>query len=38
MTVHLNRQVRGAEGENRRPAIPLGQQSGSLFLGWGPKI
>lgn len=38
MTIHLNRQVRNAEGETRRPSFPLEQQSSSLFLGWGPKI
>ena len=38
MTIHLNRQVRAIEGETRRPSFPLEQQSGSLFLGWGPKI
>jgi hypothetical protein len=38
MTVHLNRQVRGALDEGRRPTFPLDRQSGSLFLGWGPKL
>jgi hypothetical protein len=38
MTIHLNRQVRPLEGETRRPSFPMEQQSGNLFLGWGPKI
>ncbi len=38
MTIRLNRQVRNIEGETRRPAFPLEQQSGGLFLGWGPKL
>jgi hypothetical protein len=38
MTISLNRQVRPLETESRRPTFPLEQQSGSLFLGWGPKI
>lgn len=38
MTIRLNRQVRPMEIEARRPSFPLEQQSGSLFLGWGPKI
>jgi hypothetical protein len=38
MTIRLNRQVRASEGEVRRPSFPLEQQSGGLFLGWGPKI
>lgn len=38
MTIHLNRQVRTIENELRRPSFPMEQQSGSLFLGWGPKI
>lgn len=38
MTIRLNRQVRTLETESRRPTFPLDQQSGSLFLGWGPKI
>jgi hypothetical protein len=38
MTIHTNRQVPSTSGESRRPAFPLDQQSGSLFLGWGPKI
>lgn len=38
MTIHLNRQVRTLEGETRRPSFPLDRESGSLFLGWGPKI
>jgi hypothetical protein len=38
MTIRLNRQVRSTESETRRPSFPMEQQSGSLFLGWGPKI
>lgn len=39
MTISLNRPVRSLEtSETRRPSFPLQQQSGSLFLGWGPKI
>lgn len=38
MTIHTNRQVPSTLGEQRRPAFPLDQQSGGLFLGWGPKI
>lgn len=38
MTIRLNRQVRVLETEARRPSFPLDQQSGSIFLGWGPKI
>lgn len=38
MTIRLNRQVRSAEADRRRESFPLEQQSGSLFLGWGPKI
>ncbi len=38
MTTSQNRQVRSVEGETRRPSFPLEQQSGGLFLGWGPKI
>jgi hypothetical protein len=38
MTIRLNRQVRTLETESRRPSFPLEQQSGGLFLGWGPKI
>jgi hypothetical protein len=38
MTIRLNRQVPAAEGESRRPSFPLEQQSGGIFLGWGPKI
>jgi hypothetical protein len=38
MTIRLNRQVPATLTEQRRPAFPLEQQSGSLFLGWGPKI
>lgn len=37
-TIRLNRQVPIANTEQRRPSFPLEQQSGSLFLGWGPKI
>jgi hypothetical protein len=38
MTVRLNRQVPAPRVEERRASFPLEQQSGSLFLGWGPKI
>lgn len=38
MTIRLNRQVPDTLTEQRRPVFPLDQQSGSLFLGWGPKI
>jgi len=38
MTIRLNRQTRAISGETRRPSFPLEQQSGGLFLGWGPKI
>jgi hypothetical protein len=38
MTVRLNRQVAQTQSELRRPAFPLEQLGGSLFLGWGPKI
>jgi hypothetical protein len=38
MTIRLNRQVRTLETESRRPTFPLEQSSGSLFLGWGPKL
>lgn len=38
MTIHVNRQVPAAQGEQRRPSFPLDQQPGGLFLGWGPKI
>lgn len=38
MTIRLNRQVPSTLTEQRRPSFPLEQQSGSLFLGWGPKI
>jgi len=38
MTIRTNRQVPSTVGETRRPAFPLDVQSGSLFLGWGPKI
>lgn len=38
MTIRLNRQVSTTVTEQRRPSFPLDQQSGSLFLGWGPKL
>jgi len=38
MTIRTNRQVPTSLGENRRPIFPIDNQSGSLFLGWGPKI
>ena len=38
MTIRLNRQVPATENATRRPSFPLEQGSGSLFLGWGPKI
>lgn len=38
MTVYTNRQVPSTTGEARRPSFPIDRQSGSLFLGWGPKI
>ena len=38
MTIRMNRQLPTTAGEVRRPAFPIDQQSGSLFLGWGPKI
>jgi hypothetical protein len=38
MTIRLNRASRGVETETRRPSFPLEQQSGGLFLGWGPKL
>lgn len=38
MTIHTNRQVPATNVESRRPSFPLDRQSGSLFLGWGPKI
>lgn len=38
MTIHVNRQVPAPQIESRRPSFPLDQQSGGLFLGWGPKI
>lgn len=38
MTIRLNRQTRAIGDESRRPSFPLEQQSGSIFLGWGPKI
>ncbi len=38
MTIRLHRQVPSAQSESRRPSFPMEQQSGSLFLGWGPKI
>lgn len=38
MTILTNRQVPAAATESRRPTFPLDRQSGSIFLGWGPKI
>jgi hypothetical protein len=38
MTIRTNRQVPAASNEMRRPSFPIDQQSGSLFLGWGPKL
>lgn len=38
MTISTNRQVPSVAGESRRPSFPIDRQSGSLFLGWGPKI
>jgi hypothetical protein len=38
MTIRLNRQVSSTFTEQRRPSFPMDQQSGGLFLGWGPKI
>jgi hypothetical protein len=38
MTIRTSRQVPSTLGESRRPQFPIDQQSGSLFLGWGPKI
>lgn len=38
MTIHTNRQVQTNTGEQRRPSFPLERGSGSLFLGWGPKL
>jgi hypothetical protein len=38
MTIRLNRQVQSTLTEQRKPSFPMEQSSGSLFLGWGPKI
>jgi len=38
MTIPVNRQAAVVHSEQRRPAFPLEAQSGSIFLGWGPKI
>jgi|GEM_PF-3535860 len=38
MTIPTNRKSPPYPLEARRPTFPIEQQSGAIFLGWGPKL